>query len=156
MQAAFRPAPAPLVPSTPHEAEVRLAELSASVEWTRKLMAGDMETRREFDRLTRLKADVTATDPLVEQLGETTLAPALGRREQLSAASYLRGEGASDSEIQFILSDQKYPEADVYAAQYWLPRLQRDPNLQVPDIHPADREGFIKFLGRIISIGTGP
>jgi hypothetical protein len=73
----------------------------------------------------------------------------------ISSAAGLRAEGCSEAEIEFILSDQKHDTASVAAAQWWLPRMERDPNLQYPDVHPAEREDFMKFLKRIIAIGDG-
>jgi hypothetical protein len=156
MSAAFHPAPAPLAPATAHEADVRLAQLSADGDWYRKLMAGDMETRREFNRLTELKAGVTATDPLAEQIGDTTIGDTgLARRYLISVAEDMRAEGVFNEEgIALILGDGKFSADDTYAAQYWLGQMERDETLLYPELG-GTRDQQLQFLRTIAVIGTG-
>jgi hypothetical protein len=153
------PASAPLVPSTSAEAARRLEQLAQTPGYLQKLEAGDYETMQEFRRLTALKAQATPFDPAADGAPDWSSGPGLGnqlsRSNTIDAASHLRGKGCSDDEIGFILSDQKYPTPDVDAAHYWLPRLQADPSLEVPDLPPGrSRADFMNFLQRIISIGS--
>jgi hypothetical protein len=152
-------AAAPLVPSSPSEAAQRLAQLANTPGYLAKLESKDWETVQEKRRLDALLAEATPFDP-INQIGDISAGPGvdgprLSRANTIDAAADLRAKGASDSEIEFILSDQKYPTSDVDAAHYWLPRMEADPNLGYPDLHPAERAGFLKFLKRITIIGDG-
>jgi hypothetical protein len=151
----------PGVPSSPAEAARRLEQLAQTPGYLGKLESGDYETVQEFRRLNALKAEATPFDPLTET-GDTSFGPGLdggpklSRANTIDAAAWLDGKGASASEIEFTLSDKKYPTADVDAAHYWLPRLEADPSLEVPDLPPGrSRADFVNFLRRIISIGDG-
>jgi hypothetical protein len=144
---------APLTPTTARDAELRLAQLSADGEWYRKLMAGDMTVRQEFDRLTALKAGAATSDPLLEQFGETTIGEGLSRRDLISAAEDMRADGFPDAAIEHILADGKFTAETVRDAQYWLPRMLRDPSLLAPDL-PPDREYQLKVWRTIAAIGT--
>ena len=156
MSAALQPAPAPLSPSTPHEAEVRLAELSNNVEWYRKLMSGSLEARREFDRLNGLKAGVTATDPLTEQIADTTIGDqSVTRAGLVSWAEDARARGFSDEAIYHFVNGGTFTPETVALAQFWLPRMQNDETLLCPDF-PADysREYQMECFQWVLSAGT--
>jgi hypothetical protein len=159
LQAAYDPPPVGVHATTPTEAAQRLAQLEKTPDFLRKLEKGHVETTQEWQRLCELKAGATAFDPLAGEIVQTTVGDtgsgSLTRSQQISSAADLRAEGCSDQEVAFILSDQKHDTANVAAAQWWLPRMQANPNLEYPGIHPADRERFMKYLGRIITIGDG-
>ena len=157
MQAAYNaPSPAPLTPSTPREAEVRLAELSSNVEWYRRLMAGDLTTRDEFNRLTALKADISATDPLTEQIADTTTGDqSVTRAGLVSWAEDARARGFSDEAIYHFVNGGTFTPETVALAQFWLPRMQNDETLLCPDF-PADysREYQMECFQWVLSAGT--
>jgi hypothetical protein len=150
--------PAPLTPTTAREAEQRLAALSADGEWYRKLQAGDIATREEFNRLTVLKAGITALDPLTEGIGETTIGDTgLTRGNLISIAEDMRAERVfNDKGIEFILSDQKFPTDAVRDAQFYLAQMERNETALCPDL-PNDwpHEQQVKFLRTIVTIGDG-
>jgi|SRR6516225_4387336 hypothetical protein len=154
----FRPA-APLAPTTARDAEQRLAQLINDPEWARKLMSGDMATRDEFQRLSELKAfgnvgDAVADEALIETTIGDTGSGSLTRGQMISAAEDMRRDGFSDEAIYHILNDGKFTADTVATAQFWLPRMERDPNLLYPD-WPQDREYQLKCFRVICAIGTG-
>jgi hypothetical protein len=161
--ATYHRQPAPLVASTPAEADQRLAMLATDAEWWGRFTRGDPATVKEWHDLNALKADLTVLDPLVEQFGYTTTAPELGgpsltRRQQISVAADLRAQGASDEEIQRIyINNEPYPEHVEADARFWGPRL-KDPNVQVPSPYSeVDRENLIRFYDRVLRVnGSGP
>jgi hypothetical protein len=153
-----RPPPAPLSIVTPRDAAMRIAELGADENFMGRLRSGDITAQQELDRLMELKANATVFDPVLDQFGDTAIAPALSRRNQISAAADLRAEGASDYEINHhILGDRPYPPEIVRDAYYWLPRMQANPNLQVPIsvYNEVDRDRLMGFFKRAIAIGDG-
>jgi hypothetical protein len=158
MQAAYSPS-APTAPKTAHDADLRLTQLINDPDWARKLMAGDIATRDEFQRLTELKAygDVTS-DAAASQTHviETTIGDTgLSRSSLIGVAEDMRAEGTFNEEgIALILNDGKFPREDVRVAQYWLGRMERDPTLLYPDLGD-DREQQMKFLRTIAAIGDG-
>jgi hypothetical protein len=127
--------PAPLVPTTPAEADARLAQLITDPDWISKLMSGDLTVRDEWHKLNAMKAGLGVFDASAEtgdiSVGPGLEGPKVSRREAISAAADLRAQGASDAEISLILSDQPYPSDVVRDAHYWLPRMQADPFLRV-------------------------
>jgi hypothetical protein len=155
------PPPAPLVPSTPAEADARLAQLITDAEWIGKLLSGDLSVRDEFHRLNEMKSGLTVFDPSAGtgdiSVGPGLEGPKLSRNHAISAAADLRAQGASDEEIRLIFSDQSYPADVVRDAAYWLPRMQADPFLRVPlpGYSEVDRENLMKFFGRALAIGDG-
>jgi hypothetical protein len=157
----FRPS-APLAPTTAHDANVRLTQLMNDVEWARKLMSGDIATRDEFQRLSELKAygDVTGDAvadqaPVIETTIGDTGSGSLTRSQMISAAEDMRAEGTFNEDgIALILNDGKFPTEDVRAAQYWLGRMERNPELLYPDLGD-DREQQMRFLRAIAAIGDG-
>jgi hypothetical protein len=155
------PPPAPLVPSTPSEADARLAQLITDPDWISKLMNGDLATKEEWHRLNAMKAGLTPFDASAAT-GDISVGPGLdgpkvSRREAIAAAADLRAQGASDAEIQLILNDEPYPSDVVRDARYWLPRMQSDPFLRVPlpGYQEADRGSLMRFFQRAIAIGDG-
>jgi hypothetical protein len=162
--AAFGPAPAPLVPSNAREAGARLAQLINDPEWGRKLMNGDIAVRNEFHRLSELKASASIGDAMeVDEGFETTVGPGLdgptlSRRDMISVAEDMRAQGFNEQAIYHILNEGKFTEESVASAQYWLPRMERDPNLLCPEASqwgwPADREFQMRCFRTIAAIGT--
>jgi hypothetical protein len=155
------PPPAPLTPSTPREADARLAQLITDADWVGKLLSGDLSVRDEFHRLNEMKAGLSVFDPAADT-GDISVGPGLdgpkvSRGQAISAAADLRAQGASDDEIRLILSDEPYPSDVVRDAKYWLPRMQADPLLRVPlpGYSEVDRENLMKFFGRALAIGDG-
>jgi hypothetical protein len=151
--------PAPLQPNNAHEARRRVAELTADPEFARRYLEGSIEAREELRGLHELIAN--ASDVSDDTLLEPDVAlgpgldgdgPTLSRRDMLSAADGLRRDGFSDAAIEHILSDGKFTAQDVYVAQFWLPRMERDPNLLYPDL-PADREYQLRVFRTINAIG---
>jgi hypothetical protein len=154
----FRPQ-APLTASTPKEASMVLARRSSDPEWARKLTNGDIATREEFQQLCALQASADVGDAMADQMFEVTVGPGLGgpqlsRRDMLSAAADLRADGLNEEAIYHILNDGKFAVEAVRDAQFWLPRMERDPTLLSPDL-PQDREYQLKVWRIIAAIGTG-
>jgi hypothetical protein len=159
MQAIYDGPPAPVQVTTPRDAELRLAELSANNEWYQKLMAGDIEARRQFDELTQLKALGGIIPDPTPELGETTWSDTgVARRHLIGVADDMRRDGFPNAAIEHILGDGKFTEEAVRAAQHWLPRMERDPNMLCPQGAkwgwPADREYQLKVLRTVAAIGT--
>jgi hypothetical protein len=145
---------APISPETPRDADLRLQELASDVDWYRKLTSGNMEARAEFDRLTALKNAAPTEDMPGEQIFDVTSGDTgLTRSQLIGAAEAMRADGFSDRAIEHILSDGKFDAQAVYAAQWWLPRMERDPSLLYPDL-PLDREYQLKVFRTIAAIGT--
>ena len=156
LQAAYSPS-APTAPTTSHDADVRLQQLISDPAWSRKLMAGDIATRDEFQRLTELKAygDVTGDAVAGQMHVDTTIGEGLTRRDLIGVAQDMFAEGTfNEAGIELILSDGKFPTEDVRVAQYWLGRMERNPELLYPDLGD-DREQQMKFLRTIAAIGDG-
>jgi hypothetical protein len=159
--ATFHQQPAPLVPSTPAEADARLAQLITDPDWIGKLMSGNLAVKEEWHKLNAMKAGLTPFDAAADtgdiSVGPGLEGPKVSRREAIAAAADLRAQGASDAEIQLILNDEPYPADVVRDARYWLPRMQSDPFLRVPlpGYQEADRESLMRFFGRAIAIGDG-
>jgi hypothetical protein len=119
MTAALHPA-APLLPQNAREADQRLLELMNNVEWARKLMAGDVQVRREFETLTALKASDEAAAALAgpaPQVIETTIGQDVRRGDLLSAAADLRQLWGDDTDnIEAVVADALNPDIQVDAA----------------------------------------
>jgi hypothetical protein len=128
--------PAPLAPANAREADARLAHLINNPEWARKLMAGDVETRREFERLTELKAAGDAADALADpapQVIETTIgAEGLRRQDVISAAADLRRLWQDSDNCEAAIASVLDPNATVDAdllqnMQAWKAQALTDP-----------------------------
>jgi hypothetical protein len=135
MSAALRPA-APLVPTNAREADVRLAELISNADWARKLMAGDVQTRREFELLTELKTLGETVDAIVDpapQVIETTIgAEGLRRQDVISAAADLRRLWSDSDNCEAAIASVLDPNATVDAdllqnMQAWKAQALSDP-----------------------------
>jgi hypothetical protein len=156
MQAAYSPS-ASATPTTSHDADVRLQQLISDPAWSRKLLSGDIATKDEFQRLSELKAfgDVTGDAVAGGMNVDTTIGEGLTRRDLISVAEDMRAEGTFNEEgIQLILNDGKFPREDVRVAQYWLGRMERNPELLYPDLGD-DRDQQMRFLRTIVAIGDG-
>jgi hypothetical protein len=152
---------APLTPSTPAEADARLAQLINDPVWAGKLVSGDLATRDEFHRLNELKANATVFDA-INQTPDVSFGPGLGgpglsRRDQIDAAGHLRSQGASDAELELIFNDQPYPADIVRDARNFLPQMESDPNFQVllPGYREVSRERLMGFFRRALAVGDG-
>jgi hypothetical protein len=103
-----QPPPAPLVPTTPREASMRLAQLRTDDAWGRKLMDGDIATIEEFHKLSALAASAAPFDPS-QDVADCSSGPGpgdhLSRRNMLSAADGLRRDGFNEEAIAHILND---------------------------------------------------
>jgi hypothetical protein len=151
------PTPAPLVPSTPAEANARLAQLRCDAAWCRRLTAGDIATAEEFHKLSELAASAAPFDPS-DDVADWSSGPGLGdhlsRRNMLSAADGLRRDGFNEEAIVHILNGGVFTTETVRDAQFWLPRMQADTTLLSPDL-PPDRNYQMKVYRAIIAIGDG-
>ena len=149
----------PLHPTTPHDAALRLTELSADPAFYQKLMRGDVDARRQFDELTALKASGDmVTDPMPLEF-ETTVGDGLRRHDLLSAAADMRQrDGFPERAIEHILSDGRFDAEAVAISQHWISRMEADPNLLCPDAEqwgwPEDREYQLRCFRTIAAIGT--
>jgi hypothetical protein len=152
-----QPKPAPLVPSTPAEADQRLAQLRTDDAWARKLNSGDIATTEEFHKLCELAASAAPFDPSVD-VADWSSGPGVGdqlsRRNMLSAADDLRAKGINEEAIHHFLNGGKFTIESVKDAQYWLPRMERNPSLLRPDL-PGDREYQMLAQRMIIAAGVG-
>jgi hypothetical protein len=151
--------PAPLSPSTPAEADARLAQLINDPEWARKLLAGDGATRDEFQRLSELKASGSVGDAIVDETAivETTIgAEELTRRDTIAAAAVLRNAGMPDQAIEAVFTGQTFPPSDVHAARVLRDRCMRNP-VFVDAYLKGDPEATYTMLvyNSILSAGTG-
>jgi hypothetical protein len=92
-----------------------------NVEWARKLMAGDVSARAEFQRLTELKVSAEAAEALAgpaPQVIETTIGgEGVRRGDLLSAAADLRQLWAGDTDnVEAVIGDVLNPDIQVDAA----------------------------------------
>jgi hypothetical protein len=157
--------PAPLVPSNAREADARLATLINDATWARKLMAGDVETRREFETLTALKAAGEGPDAVADpapQVIETTVgAEGLRRQDLLSAAADLRKLWSDSDNCEAAIASVLDPNATVDAdllqnMQEWKEQALRDPvfveMFMRGDLWATQR---MTLANAVIAIGTG-
>jgi hypothetical protein len=151
--------PAPLRPSNAREARMKVAELTADPAFAKRYLEGSIEAREELRALHEMIANADVSDGTLLEPFEWLLGPGLdgdgptlSRRDMLSAADALRGDGFSDAAIEHILSDGKFPREDVAIAQHWLRRMEGDATLLYPDL-PADREYQLRVFRTINAIG---
>jgi hypothetical protein len=157
--------PAPLAPANAREADARLAHLINNPEWARKLMAGDVETRREFERLTELKALGETVDAIVDpapQVIETTIGTeGLRRQDVISAAADLRRLWSDSDNCEAAIASVLDPNATVDAdllqnMQAWKAQALIDPAfvemLMRGDLWATQR---MTLANAVIAIGTG-
>jgi hypothetical protein len=160
MAADFRPARAPLVPSSANEARQRIEELKADPAFLKAYFDGSLDARRQIAALDQLIADASDADVLGgEQMVEVTDGSRmqLPRRHLISAAADMRREGTfNEAGIEFVLSDKKFDTASVYAAQGWVERMEADETKTVmyPDLG-GTREEQLRFFKAICAIGDG-
>jgi len=106
---------APATPPTPAEAGSKLAELTASKEWTAKLLSGDGQARREFDAIMAAKQQGDRTDAalagtLEPSPFEITGQGKLATRDLISGIEHIRDvTGAHDEVIRQFLNDRPIP-----------------------------------------------
>jgi hypothetical protein len=122
MQLDVRPPP-PLVPSTAAEANARLQTLTSNKEWGARLLAGGMEERREFQRLTELAADA---DEVKDAIAGTTLEPfaietigpgELNSRDRATAVAMFRDAGLEDGVISEAFNGGRVTRKEFAAAK---------------------------------------
>src|SRR5262249_50085004 len=106
----FNGPPPSATPSTPAEANARLTALRSDKSFYDKLMHGDTDTRREWDRLTELVSRDNRLDaamspnpefPLMETMDKDHL---LSTRHLHSAVEWLRESGLRDDVIRELFS----------------------------------------------------
>ena len=145
---------APIAPQTPQEFALLLAERQNNPEWARKLLAGDIATRDEFNELSSKAmgstADAIANQPIVDT---TTGDQSITRAGLNSWATDARSRGFSDEAIYHFVNGGTFTRDTVATAQAWLPRMERDPSLLYPD-WPQDRDYQMEAFKWIISAGT--
>jgi hypothetical protein len=115
--------PAPLAPTTPAEARARLNELTSNKEWGARLIAGHVEERREFARLTELanqadevKDAIDGTTPqphLIETVGPGELST----RDQATTVAMFRDAGLTDDVINQAMRGGEVGRAEYMAAK---------------------------------------
>ena len=115
--------PAPLAQTTAAEASARLQTLTSNREWGARLLAGGMEERREFQRLTELAAgadDVkNAIDgTALEAFAIETIGPGeLNSRDQASAVAMFRDAGLEDGVIAEAFAGGRVTAREVAATR---------------------------------------
>jgi hypothetical protein len=127
--------PVPLVPSNAPEADARLAVLTSDPEWGRKLMAGDYQTRREFETLTALKAAGEGPDAIADptpQVIETTVGQNVRHADILSVAADLRKLWSDSDNCEAAIAEVLNPNvqldpAFVQGMRDWREQALRDP-----------------------------
>jgi hypothetical protein len=160
----FHQPPAPLSPANAREADQRLTQLISDPEWARKLMAGDVETRREFERLTELKAAGEAAEALADpapQVIETTIgAEGLRRQDVISAAADLRRLWSDSDNCEAAIAEVLNPDTTVpddllQNMQAWKAQALTDPAfvdmLMRGDLWATQR---MTLANAVIAIGT--
>jgi hypothetical protein len=161
----FRPAPAPLVPSNASEARQRIAELSADPAFLKAYFAGDVETRKQMDRLNEMIAGATDADVLSggqdASLVEVTAgAEGLRRKDVLSAAADLRALWQDSDNCEAAIASVLDPNATVDAdllsnMQAWKAQALTDPAfiemLMRGDLWATQR---MTLANAVIAIGT--
>jgi hypothetical protein len=105
-------APAPLTVSNAREAAERLAQLTASAEWSRRYMAGDIAARDEFKMLTEMVAAAPDVDA-VSQPFQTTIGSEAKRSDLLSAAADLRALWNDSDNCEAAIAEVLNPDATV-------------------------------------------
>ena len=122
MQADAHPAP-PLSPTTAAEASARLQTLTANKEWGARLLAGGIEERREFARLTELAsgADTVAdaiSNSTPEPFAIETVGPnELNSRDRASVVEMFRDAGLEDGVISEAMNGGRVTRKEVAAAK---------------------------------------
>lgn len=116
---------------TPAQANDRLQELSADKGWGKKLLAGDVETRREFSALMDLKhkgdrIDAAVAGKLEFQPLQVVEAGQLSDGNFAAGVQALKDVGIPDPVIHAFLSDEPVSPEDVQAIRELETRLKGD------------------------------
>jgi hypothetical protein len=152
--AEYRQRQLPISTETPGDAARMLASLQNDPEVARKALSGDIAT---LDRLRDLaEQSIGNTDAIADQpLFDTSVGDQSAPRAGLiSWATDARARGFSDEAIYHFVNGGTFTRETVATAQYWLPRMERDPGLLYPD-WPPDRDYQLEAFRWIISAGTG-
>jgi hypothetical protein len=160
MSAALQPAPS-LVPQNAREADLRLTHLLNDVEWARKLMAGDVQVRREFELLSELKTNGAdaLTDPAPQVMETTVGAEGLRRSDVLGIAADLRAlwndSDNCEAAIQEALTAESVDADLLQNMQEWKVQALSDP-VFVEMLMRSDRWATqrMTLCNLIIGIGT--
>jgi hypothetical protein len=115
MKTAFDGPPPTANPKNSVEAARRLQYLTSGKDpgWFDRFNRGDPETRREFDALTKMRADANEVDLALSGVAPSHLDFEIGQqgkaglRNMVDAMPGLREAGFSDDSIREILTDQK-------------------------------------------------
>jgi hypothetical protein len=130
---AFRGPPPSATPQTSSEARVRLQQLTADSAWAEKLEAGDVDTRKEFTKLTELAAKDQLADAIIGPASEQPLADVtiggneLTARNTFSAAEGLREAGFNDTMVLEVITGKTFTADEVAIATDRKSRAMRDP-----------------------------
>jgi len=112
----------------------KLNRLYADPAWRAKLDAGHLETRREFDALTKAAAEV---DPVTAAMtGALPDLPSSELRHMSETAAYLRSLDLSEDVVKEVLSGQPTTKAIQDEARAW-----RDRQLKTPEYVEAFMAG---------------
>jgi hypothetical protein len=110
--AALSPAPSSVAPQSPQEARSRLDVLIADAKYGERLLAGDVEATREWNRLQELASKtnpVAAGPPPDHEIFHTTVDGQLPPRAVASFVAFAREQfGFNDVAIGQILSGEKH------------------------------------------------
>ena len=115
--------PAPLAPTTAAEANARLQTLTSNKEWGARLLAGGIEERREFERLTELAA---GTDAVADAIAGATPQPfqietvgpgELSTKDRATAVEMFRDAGLEDGVIAEAFNGGRVTRKEVAAAK---------------------------------------
>jgi hypothetical protein len=115
--------PAPLSPTTAAEANARLQTLTANKEWGQRLLAGGMEERREFQRLTQLAAGTDEVKDAIdgatpESFTIETIGPGeLNSRDRATAVAMFRDAGLEDGVISEAFNGGRVTAREVAATK---------------------------------------
>ena len=115
--------PAPINPTTPHEARARIDALTDNKEWGARWLAGGIAEHKEYQRLSELAdqadevkdaiAGAAPEAPLIQTLGPDELST----RNLASAVDMFRDEGLDNSTIQQALRGGEVSRSEYLAAK---------------------------------------
>jgi hypothetical protein len=123
MDAAIHPPPS-VVPQDAQDARQQLDLLSRNASWAESLFKGNVETRKQFDKLVAKAADADSVGDAVAgvvepavPLFETTANGELPRRHVEAAISSLRDSGLNDESISQAVNLPPISRSEFMAAQ---------------------------------------